>query len=70
MNTLVISEFAIAHIAMILDDFVSMLRRQILREMSVREEIHKNRTNLLPHINVPSFSFLSIALLLYLNPFL
>jgi hypothetical protein len=54
MNSFVVSELAIGHVTMVLYDFAHMFRRHIL----------------LPHVNITSFPFLPIALLLHLNPLL
>ena len=68
MYPLVVSELAITHITVVLDDFPNMLRWQILAQ-------HQNSSttstdslaHLLADINKPSFSFLPVLLL---NPFL
>ena len=68
MYPLVVSKLAITHITVVLDNFLNMLRQQILAQ-------HQNSSttstdslaHLLADINKPSFLFLPVSLL---NPFL
>jgi ubiquinone/menaquinone biosynthesis C-methylase UbiE len=72
MNTLVISELAVTHVSVVLDDFSDMLRREILHICEYSGTVGYNvcAAHLLAHIDVASFTFLTISFSLHLHPFL
>ena len=66
MDTLVITEFAVAHVTMVLDDFAYMLGRQVLQKESNFRVIYvAQHTHLFPHVDVATFAFLAVPLLLH-----
>src|SRR6266481_9990973 len=71
MYAFVISELAVAHITVILDDFTNMFGRQILvRYQNPSVTTIDSPTHLFAHINKTTFSLLPVSLLLHLNPLL
>ena len=71
VDSLVVPELPVAHVAVVLDDFSNMLGRKVLY-MMIGKTVNSgtNETHLLSHVHISPLAFFSVPLLLHLHPLL